>query len=119
MLAVVPAFGLAVIVAGPAVRIHLGQPARSAVTHLAADRAGGAGNPTADPYATLKRLPLKRNSRADKPGLRHIPFGTAGCSGLGAGDDREEPMADRLGLGLVQIDPGANDPRPGCQPSAG
>ena len=54
MRAVLLAFGLAVIAAGPAVRIHPGQRAknRHAAAHLAADRGGEAGNLTADPYAT-------------------------------------------------------------------
>ena len=47
--------------------------------------------------------------------VRNVRLGLAGLTQPVAGsivrapasDDREEPMADRLGLGLIQIDPGA------------
>src|ERR1700732_4101266 len=54
MTTVLLAVGLAVIAAGLAVRMYLGQPAenRHAVAHLAADRGGEAAGLVADPYLT-------------------------------------------------------------------
>jgi hypothetical protein len=54
MTTVLLAVGLAVIAAGLAVRMYLGQPAenRHAVAHRAADRGGEAADLAADPYAT-------------------------------------------------------------------